>query len=180
MKLTEVHDLVILSSTEDWRVINCFDSASGPSYRDSWDKFEGQDGWELVHGRHSMVATYRPDVALTIAWGLTTRIDQQPRRQPEWLQKFHSTKPVVGKFADVFWNGALIDRVEYETVDNTYLPNAEPVYANSSAIDDAELTGYEVARFDYELVRLIHILSGNSVAANYEDDFERAGFTVVD
>ncbi len=114
MTLTEIMDTIISSSKEDWHKMACWGGGSGPSYRDKFEfyyHYEGQPN--VLHSvSHGMVASYKPDLSITLAWGLTANDNF---KEP-WANKFPDPK-ASSHHADIFFNNALVYRELYVVVD---------------------------------------------------------------
>ncbi|MCT2360431.1 hypothetical protein M3694_01440 [Kocuria marina] len=108
MRLDDVLDLFYSSTADDWHVIK----PMGVNYTSN----SYADGIIREHPHH---AVYRPDASLTIAWGYTEDEPVAPgnvhltvgEHAPEAMQT------VRVEHADLFWHGALIERLEHVSVD---------------------------------------------------------------
>ena len=114
MTLSELIDTIVSSSKEEWHSMACWGAMSGPSYRDKLEfyyHYEGQPN--VLHSvSHGMVASYKPDLSITLAWGLTANDDF---KEP-WANKFPDPK-ASSHYADIFFNNALVYRELYVVVD---------------------------------------------------------------
>ncbi|MDH6245503.1 hypothetical protein [Mycobacterium sp. OTB74] len=113
MTFDELRALITNSRPSDWRRVK----AMGPTYRDRFGSWTGpgeQAG--IDHDSHAEVAVYRPDIDLTIAYGM-------PESQHErnlaftWSKAFPDKEIREISIADIFWRGSLVDRVNYVYVD---------------------------------------------------------------
>lgn len=162
MTFEDVIETVASSETEDWWSEPCWGATSGPSYRYQPEFWELLDGAKNVFKMesHTNVGSYKPDVSITIAWGLTYLDDF---KEP-WANKFPDPK-ASGCYLDIFYNSALIFRVPYVTVDcgrgKLPLPN---------------ITGLTVPERYNRIIRLLDSLDHNS---DYDSFFQRAGFSIV-
>lgn len=133
MRLHDVLDLFYSSAADDWHVIRPI----GVNYTAHADA----DG---VVREHPHQAVYLPDAALTIAWGYTEPEPVAPGsvhltvgdHAPEAMQT------VNVEHADVFWHGALIERLELVSVDRD--PAASIPMPRRTG-DGAAVTGRAVA-----------------------------------
>lgn len=173
MRLDGIHELISNSTEADWRSVPGFTSA----FRYDWAKSTGPDGWELYCGSHHTLLVNRAEVALTIGYGMPEDVteDQRDRQSPDW-NTFPDSSPLVVQFADIFWNGALIDRYPMVPVDGARatLPWPTPAPRDDGSGD----FDYEVTRFHTALAQLIDETSG--IRSQFASYLQRAGFRVVD
>lgn len=153
------HRYIADSSEESWYKV----AAQGTYYRHSWS--HGCGGESRIESEHRRMAVYRPDPSLTIAWGMQAD-GEEPRTAYDWSQGFPNTA-VWPIFADVFWCGALIDRVELARIDGAHGIIPLPNYAN-------EVTHYELA-----VAFLLHALQEGRNHDNPGRYVERLGFKVI-
>lgn len=114
MTLDELRTIIISSTSRDWSRI----TAAGPTYRDrfgSWSRpADGTSGVE--HDSHTEAAVYRPDIDLTISYGMPE--SQHDRNLSfAWSENFPDSNIREISIADIFWRGSLVDRVNYVYVD---------------------------------------------------------------
>ncbi len=173
MTLQEVMDTVIRSSRDDWHKITCWGARSGPSYRERftfWRTWEGQLGVLEAEGQ-SNVAVYMPNASITLAFGL----DDLEDFREEWANKFPDPK-ASSSYVDVFYNGALVFRDVYVTVDGgrVHLPLPTP------KLDEAKkkVIALEVPKRRHDFIRLVESLEGS--VAEFDRYFQDAGFKIVD
>lgn len=173
MRLDEVHRLITESTEADWHSIPGYISA----FRYDWAKSAGPDGWELYYASHHTLLVNRSQVALTIGYGMPedTTEDRRSRVSPAW-NTFTDSSPLVTQFADIFWNGALVDRYLTVPVDGARatLPWPHPVLRD----DDSGEFDYQVTRFQVALAQLIDETSG--IRSQFDRYLHDAGFKVVD
>ncbi len=165
MNLTQLLSIVVSSSAKDWNHIVCWGAFSGPSYRDHFSCSQFEEGAPSVVNveSHSDVAVYLPDVAITLAFGLTWK---EEFKEP-WTEKFPD--PLAsGSYVDVFYSGSLVYRDVYVTVDGgrTNLP----LPSGRDRLDD-------VPRAYAQFVRL---LDSFDRVSSFDTDFRRAGMSMVD
>lgn len=65
---------------------------------------------------HSEVAVYRPDIDLTVAYGMPNS-QHEHKLKFEWSDNFPDSEIREISIADFFWRGSLVDRVNYVYVD---------------------------------------------------------------
>ncbi|WP_149202835.1 hypothetical protein [Actinotalea subterranea] len=110
MRLDEIRDLIINSDRErDWH-----DVAVGSYFKDVPDVDEDTFEW------HGSLIVYKPDVDLTIQWGMRARqhLSKVTDAKSLWERRGAFPDPSVSVVhADVFWAGSLIDRVYVVHVD---------------------------------------------------------------
>ncbi|WP_437286640.1 hypothetical protein [Sorangium sp. So ce406] len=160
---------IVNSSAVNWHVISCWGSGSGPSYRyelqTSTTYSSGAPTTSIDVVSHSLVATFKNDIAITIGWGLRSLDDFQE----DWANGFPDPH-ASSSFVDMFYNGTLIYRELYVTVDGgrVALPVPEP--------RDGRLV---VPSAYVRLVRLLNSLEA-AYASEFDSYFQRAGMTEVD
>lgn len=114
MTLDELRTLVADSTASDWhRILKI-----GPTYRDRFGSWSSPaDGTSGVdHDSHVELAVYRPDIDLTIAYGMAE--NQHDRDLSfEWSENFPDSKIREISLVDFFWRGSLVDRLNYVHVD---------------------------------------------------------------
>jgi hypothetical protein len=162
MTLIELMSVVCSSQPEEWNHIVCWGASSGPAYHDHLQFYEAFDGSKhVLHvSSHTNVIAYIPDVSVTVAYGLKWMDDF---REP-WVTQFPDPK-ATSSFADVFYNGALVFRTEYVTVDGgrTMLPL--PRSRTSLAIPESQ-------------AQFVHLLDRFGKRSSFDLDFVRAGMTL--
>ena len=165
MTLTEIMDTIISSSKEDWHSITCWGAMSGPSYRDKFEfYYKYEESPNVLHAvSHGMVASYKPDLSITLAWGLTANNDF---REP-WANKFPDPK-ASSHYADIFFNNALVYRVPYVVVDGGRAKLPIPKSPTDLLIPSA----YSA------LIELLDEIE--TYTSQYDQYFSLAGFKTID
>jgi hypothetical protein len=137
------NDLIANRSADAWFTPNI----AGPTFHYRWQYgAAGSDGFSYIIGEHNGHAVLREEPSLTMNWGLEVDSDDRQRRF-EWAG--HFPDPTVRPFwADFFWQGALIDRVELASVDGGRGTIPLPHFGKT-------VTDYELA-----VAALVHDLSG--------------------
>lgn len=113
MTFDELRTLVADSTASDWhRIVK-----TGPTYRDRFGAWSGPDDTSgLDHDTHPEVAVFRPNIDLTIAYGMAE--NQHDRELTfQWSQSFPDSEVRHISLVDFFWRGSLIDRLNYVYVD---------------------------------------------------------------
>ena len=105
--LSALIDRIVMSQPSDWNVIG-----GRPSYRDEFHQLQSGNRKWLEIRSHYTVAAFMPDVSITVAWGLPVVDDF---REP-WANTFPNPH-ASSHFLDVFYNGALVLRKQYVSVD---------------------------------------------------------------
>jgi hypothetical protein len=160
MRLDEVLTAVRGSATSHWNKMSCWGAGCGPSYRYQFAVSESHNQPNSVFiDSHPYAAAYRPNLSITMAWGL----DSNKNFREEWANQFPDPQ-ASSEFVDIVFNGALVFRLMYVTVDGgrAFLPLPEP-------------NGATVSEEEYDLVRVIHELT-NGVP--FDDYFSRAKFQI--
>jgi hypothetical protein len=171
MELEELLETIVTSDREDWHSIPCWGADSGPSYRDLFTFYEMWDGERgvLKAESHAYAAVYKPDVSITLAFGLR----HVENFQEEWANQFPDPH-ASSSYVDVFYNNALVYRNLYVTVDGgrASLPLV------TRKFEQEKVVALEVPRSYHDFIRLISGLKGSSDM--FEDYFARAGIKIVE
>lgn len=167
MTFDELIDTIANSVRSDWRMESCWGARSGPSYRDKF--FEGPEG-VLITDSHSNTAVYKPNLSITIAWGL----DHSESFKEEWTENF-TTPKASSSYLDFFYNNALVFRDVYVTVDGARCRLPVPKLELDG--DRKRIIGYTVPIRRYRIIRLLDSMEKISEFDSY---FERAGFTITE
>ena len=144
MTLYDLMQTVANSSREDWNTIVCWGANSAPSYRYRLDFCESprESRGVLLTGDHAVVASYIPDISISLAFGMSCVEDFQ--------EDFHQT------FPDSRASSAYID-VYYKEVDRV---------ADSSIVDPT--IGMETSR-RIALAWEVRVVEGGSPPGKYVD-----------
>jgi hypothetical protein len=128
---------------------------------------QGQrEDWNVIVDSDRTVAAYKPDLNLTIAWGLP----RSDRFDEPWATKF-ADGAASSAFLEVFYAGALVFRDFYVSVDGGRADLPVP------SERDGIIT---ISREQNLLIRSISALQGEQRLDAYEQYFRRAGFRVMD
>ncbi len=161
MRLQDVY--VALEHPNDWCVIP-YCGRSGPSYRDPLDS-------ESVHGKEpdviltdsdGTVGVYKPDVRITLAFGLRAQDDFQE----DWCTRFPDPRASVSH-ADILYNAALVFRAVHVSVDGGRAKLPLP----KSRKDLTVPRGY---------AKFIEITDNMEGVSEYSRYFREAGLTPID
>jgi hypothetical protein len=181
MTLEEVLNVCGSSSSDDWNLV----SSSGPSYSSRFLPLETRAGegdpeltYELRHEEHWMRASYKPDLAIGIAWGMYAD-PPLPGERPEifheeWATQFPDDRPTL-HLIDLFYFGALIDRQYYVYVDSRCkLPLPRRVFAPDDK--GGKVTALTITPWQRDFFRVLNALE---TTVDYDGYVARAGLTVV-
>ena len=85
MTYDELLATIVGSDAGDWNVIYCWGAGSGPSYHGHPPHMveEARDE-PMTSTEHGMTAAFRPDISITLAWGITSR----DKFQTDWATGF--------------------------------------------------------------------------------------------
>lgn len=170
MTLYDLIDTFIGSASSDWHSMSCWGYGSGPSYKDQfnfWDVYNG-DPNVLTHREHSNVASYKPDLSITIAWGIDVG-EKDDRVDRDWAKNNPDPSPGISHYLDFFYNGALVFRTSYCVVDGGRCEIPFPNY------DMAGNT--TVPRQYHDVIKKLNEITGNG---DFDSYFGRTGITIVD
>ncbi len=140
----------------------------GPTYRNRFGYSSGPGNrWRLEEDSHSTLLVYTADVDLTIAYGMYYHRLGGDEPEYEWSQVFSSRSVRIG-FADIFWRGSLVDRVDYAIVDDH-----QGILPMGGAPDGLKVTSFEV-----DVARLLHQIRG--YVNKFDYFFDRVHFHVTE
>lgn len=137
MTLDELRDLITDSTADDWhRIIKI-----GPTYRDRFGAWSSpaDNTSGLEHDTHPDIAVYRPDIDLTIAYGMAENQHDRNELTFGWTSAFPDSKIHQINLVDFFWRGSLVDRLNYVHVDG-----ARGILPLGSGHQGLEITRYEL------------------------------------
>lgn len=125
--------------------------------------------WNVVHdvkemiGGHFSIATYKPDLSISMAWG----IEYRDRFDEPWTSNF-SDKNASGDYLDLFYMGTLVDRTVLIFVDGGRAALPMPTTAEDLTVS----SGYAA------LARLVDNLQTR--VSQFDRYFKQAGLIEVD
>lgn len=151
------------SKPTHWKVIPCGGGGAGPSFLDSW--VAGPDGEPVLAGSHTTRAAYRPDLQLSLAWGLLAHEELVE----SWADVFDGT--ASSHFVDFFWNGALVERGLYIAVDGGRCKLPIP----QRDLDELHPVGLWITRWQHIFFSLLNTLEG---VTDTDAALRRAGIQV--
>lgn len=124
---------------------------------------------------HEVRASYKPDIAVGIAWGL--RRDKTRRENDfyeSWLDNFEE-KNTSAAFVDLFYSGQLVERWLYVSVDDdVVLPVPTKEYDDPKSLH-ANVTGYSITEWENDFFRLLNRMEGR---LEFDRHIQRAGFKI--
>jgi hypothetical protein len=161
--LEDMLALCAKSKAERWKVIPCSGPGTGPSFLDAW--VAGPDGEPLLAGSHTVRAVYRPDMSLSLAWGL---VAHDPFVE-SWTEEFD--EPASSHYVDFFWNGALVERGLYVAVDGGRCKLPIP-QRDLDRLHPAELW---ITRWQHQFFQLLNACEG---VADIDEHLQKAGIRV--
>lgn len=164
--LAELRERILSTTQDDWHEIE-----AGPYFTDAPDI--DKDTFD----QHMALLVYRDDVSLTIQWGMDARshVGRLTDLADIWPDAHFPDASIRVYFADVFWNGTLIDREHIVSVDGgrARLPlgrREAPGYDHTR--DEPPVWVYTATRWQTGLARLLD--SGH----DFERYFAQTGMTV--
>jgi hypothetical protein len=162
MTLRDLVGCIVRSSPSDWNKIR-----GHPSYRDKFalhDPGSGGDRFWLKVQHPDAVAAYKADLSITMAWGL----DVNENFQEPWAQQFPDPH-ASSHYVDVFYNGALVFRKQYVSVDG-----GRAMVPPSSTPDQLV-----VPAAYYTFITLLDQLTLSAPISRPSDYFDRAGLRII-
>lgn len=169
MTLEQLIETFINSDDTDWNRIACSGHGSGPSYRDHftfWNTFHGQNNL-LTMDTFPMVASYKPDLSITIAWGLRFG-DDDTRIDEAWAINNPNPSPAGIRIIDLFYNNSLVFRTEYAVVDGGRCNLPLPGHSQNGNLEVAQ--GYS------DFIKKLNSIESD---IDYDVYFGRTGITLV-
>jgi hypothetical protein len=161
--LDQMLALCAKAKAADWKVIPCGGAGAGPSFLESW--VAGPDGEPVLAGAHTMRAAYRPDISLSLAWGLVAHEEFVE----SWTEVFdHSAS---SHFVDFFWNGSLVERGLYVAVDAGRCKLPIP----QRDLDALHPAARWITRWQYQFFSLLNAFEG---ILDVDEHLQRAGIQV--
>jgi len=170
MTLFDLINTFVNSAPSDWYSIGCWGHGSGPSYRNQftfWNTYKG-DSNILTHREHSNVASYKPDISITIAWGIDVG-DEDDRVEEGWARNNPDSNPGINHYLDFFYNDALVFRASYCVVDGGRCELPFPSFDPNG--------GLVVARQYHDAIKKLSEITGNT---NFDVYFGRTGIEIVE
>jgi hypothetical protein len=156
VRLHQIHDILTTSIAEDWRLLY------PPVFHHQLGVVQAGGPWSLEVYEHHYSATYRHDVNLTMAWGFEVDRDLT---FPMWNG---FPDPQISRLnLDIFWAGALINRILLVSVDGGRGTFVMPTLVGGQDT----VTGSEVAVGD-----LLMSFRGFETSGEY---VRRAGIAIV-
>lgn len=171
MTLTELIQKILNSTSNDWNDIGCWGAFSGPSYKDKLEFYNVYDGEpNILHvDSHSNVLVFKPDISITMAYGLSSNDEFKA----EWANQFPDPS-ASSSFIDIFYNNALVFRETYLTVDGGRCKLPIPSYGENHK-------DLVVSKEYYDFIRLLQKLSsGSNDEKNFNYYFGQTGIKIID
>ncbi len=136
MTLDELRNLIATSTASHWHRI----TKIGPTYRDRFGAWSNpaDNTSGLDHDSHVEIAVYRPDIDLSVAYGMAEH-QHDDDLTFAWSQTFPDAKIRQISLADFFWRGSLVNRLNY-----VYIDGARGILPLGSGHQGLEITRYEL------------------------------------
>ena len=168
MTLIDLIDTFLNSSKDDWNQISTWGYGSGPSYRNKFEFSKAYKGTEKVlhHFEHSNIASFKPNLSITIAWGLSIG-DEEDVIDRSWTKNNPNPEPGKGHYLDFFYNNSVVFRTSYCSVDGGRCEIPFPTYDMNQNVS--------VSQKYYEVIKKFNELVGTCFFDAY---FTRTGITI--
>jgi hypothetical protein len=170
MNLDQFLDSYVNSTRNDWNTIDCWGHGAGSSYKDKFIFHEVYDGSDniLWHTEQGNVSAYKPNLEITIAWGMNTAPEDQGIDQ-DWATNNPDSSPARVDQLDFFFNNALVYRISYAVVDGGrgFLP-IPGVNEEGNNI---------VSQFKYDIIRKLNDIAGKN---DFDRYFRSSGMEIND
>lgn len=169
MTFEKLLETFINSDKEEWNTMGSWGHGSGPSYRDQFSFSEMYQGesYVLEHREHSNMASYMPNLSITIAWGIESG-DKSDVVDRDWAKNNPNPNPGTSSYLDFFYNNALVFRVAYCLVDGGRCPIPFPDYDEHGNVS--------VPREHHDLIKKFSEISNRSFI--FDGYFARTGITI--
>jgi hypothetical protein len=151
-RLYSIRNKIINSSRDDWNKITCWGHGSGPSYRNTFGSYRGQDG--EIHtevGGHANLAILIDDIDISIASGYDPdEADGDRELDFSDFLPLLPDKTAHRMYADVFYGGSLVDRELLAVADGGryYVPIPTTQYPNQKSPTDFSEPELHYSRWD--------------------------------
>lgn len=173
MTLQEYGEIISNSKKEDWNIITCWGAGAGPSYQNSFSVWtQGGEFSNIDIDSHSMIGVYKPNIDITIAWGL----ESNSEFISEWANKFDDSH-ATSSFIDFFLRGHMIFRDILVTVDGGRVHIPIPLLRRIEDTESKEKFRRIVPGNKYEFFKILNSLESSF---DYEETFRRTGLEIVD
>lgn len=169
MTFDELLETFISSHKQEWHCMASWGHGSGPSYRDQFifsQMYEGESN-VLEHREHSNMASYKPNLSITIAWGIQVG-DKDDNVDRDWATNNPDKDGGKSNYLDFFYNNALVFRTSYCTVDGGRCEIPFPTYDESGDI-------YVPKQYHDLIKKFSEIVNGANI---FDDYFKRTGISI--
>ena len=114
MTFDDYFSLILDSEPKDWEHTGCWGSGSGPSYKNMFTMWGsgGNKRTNIDIESHSAIATFKKDLNISLAWGITVNDDFQE----DWANSNADPK-ASSHLIDFFFGSTLVTRQYYVSVD---------------------------------------------------------------
>ncbi|WP_020101070.1 hypothetical protein [Mycobacterium sp. 360MFTsu5.1] len=184
MDLHTLREKIIESSPEEWNKITCWGDAAGPVYRYSLTSERGESDIQTEAKGHSNTAVLIADIDISIAWGWDP--DESlwgPRGGRDFdFSDFLPIFPdddVSRMYTDVFYRGALVDRVLFVVADGGrhYVPIPRTTYPDKPGYTAAEY-GEPEHHYTRWQIGLATVVNGFEQAAPLKEILDRMTYVL--
>ena len=171
MNLHEYKQIILDSAPEHWNMITCWGYSSGPSFLEKHSvSYSSSDEQSLEVVSHGMRATLKTDLAIWIAWGITSN----PDFKEPWANEFSDPSASSG-FVDFFYNNVLVYRDIYVYVDGNRC--RLPLPERELDLETGKVERYTVSRERYEFFQMF---DGFEQVSDFQTYFQSAKLVTVD
>lgn len=173
MNIIDYIQTIINSTGKDWHNISCWGHGSGPSYKDHFKFYNGYKGQEniILLESHYNHATYKPDIKISIAWGLRTEFgdEEQKKIKENWSINYPDKSGAIISYVDFFYNNSLVFRKNYGTVDGGRCSLPIPYIDNNGE--------FVASREFSDIMRVLNDIEGG---VNYDNYMEQSGIKLIE
>jgi hypothetical protein len=173
MTLDELRVLVAASSTDDWEPVG------SPTFLGRVAETGDQAGRHFEPQEHGSCATYKPDIAVSIAWGLKRRHGRlHGAVAPEFPRHVGSEDaarlPLLGRA-----RGSPPVR-SCGRLPGVSAPSASGGARVGGRAVGAGIVGYWITRWQYDVFRIVDALDARERASIFDHYVQMAGFEIRD
>ena len=165
MEFIKLISEILNSDKTDWNVIVCENlGLSNLNSFSVWSTGTG-DFKNIEINSHDYIASYKKNLSICLAWGLTINDDFQEK----WVEIFPD-KSASSHYIDIFYNGMVVFRIPYVTVDGgrCYLPLPERDFDENKK----EIVKLKTPKNEYNFIKLVNSFLRDYT--RYDDYLKRA------
>lgn len=159
---------IVNTKRDEWKFIDCWGAFTGPSYYNQFSSWTSGNEKGIEVNSHKEYVVLKAEISVSFAWGL----EHNRSFYEEWLDSFSNKKTSSG-FIDFFYNGCLVHRDIYVSVDDgrVNMPLPDRVFDKYTH----QVVRYTVPREKFEFYKIL-----NTDDRKYKENFIMTGIEIVD